>query len=197
MLVHALLQQQQQQQHQLHLHHQQSLVTHTDCEGCTCWQHLGVDGLVTGLCCLTACVGMATGARACFRGRSGAAADGAADRPSKPCQKGMLHCVRFHQLTCMRSIHDVFAPRLLLVLPDVGQSNHVMYCSGCMASQKVTQGYGAECCLCTDCNGCCMQVREVCALVEKAHGMAAGWLLSVPQARVSHSVVLSCCSSHS
>jgi hypothetical protein len=30
-----------------------------------------------------------------------------------------------------------------------------------------------------------VQVRELCAYVEKAHGMAAGWLLSVPQARVS------------
>lgn len=30
-----------------------------------------------------------------------------------------------------------------------------------------------------------VQVRELCAYVEKAHGMNQGWLLSAPQARVS------------
>lgn len=29
-----------------------------------------------------------------------------------------------------------------------------------------------------------VQVRELCAFLEKAHGMAPGWLLSAPQARV-------------
>lgn len=33
--------------------------------------------------------------------------------------------------------------------------------------------------------GVLLQVRELCAVVEKAHGMAPGWLLSAPHARVS------------
>lgn len=30
----------------------------------------------------------------------------------------------------------------------------------------------------------CVQVRELCAYLEKAHGMAPGWLLSAQHARV-------------
>jgi len=52
---------------------------------------------------------------------------------------------------------------------------------------------GSSCSLCawycreglSDCGCFGVQVRELCAYVEKAHGMSQGWLLSAPQARVS------------
>ena len=37
------------------------------------------------------------------------------------------------------------------------------------------------------------QVRELCAYVEKAHGMSQGWLLSASQARVSEQKTVANC----